>query len=183
MGTPPHNGTETDSDGTTSEHSLQAAATTEDPDPPAVTRTISELLALPEVTVAPSRRRAAPQEALVDYSQSLLMTSEDYVAAMAKKARRREEARVQSDLRRDQAQARRRHKEEEKLRKNAERANREAQKEARLAFKARWTKEAIRQAGERMQQLVKNPPLPAPGDYIAPYLGNLSRIYKHNMAL
>ena len=32
VGTPPHNGAETDSDGTTSEHSLQAAATTNDPD-------------------------------------------------------------------------------------------------------------------------------------------------------
>ena len=38
-------------------------------------------------------------------------------------------------------------------------------------------------AGERMQQLVKNPPPPAPGDYIAPYLGIISPICKNDMAL
>ena len=119
----------------------------------------------------------------MDYSQSVLLTLEDYVATMAEKTRCREEARLQSDLRRDQAQARRRQKEEERLRKDTERAEREMQKEARLTFKTRWTKDAIRQAGERMQQLVKNPPPPAPGDYIAPYLGNLPRICKTNMAL
>ena len=69
------------------------------------------------------------------------------------------------------------------MQKNVERAEREAQKESSVAFKARWSKEAIRQAGERMQELVKNPSPPAPGDYIAPYLGILPPIYKNNMAL
>ena len=34
-----------------------------------------------------------------------------------------------------------------------------------------------------MQELVKNPPHRALGDYIAPYLGILMPIYKNNMAL
>ena len=50
------------------------------------------------------------------------------------------------------------------MQKNIERAEREAQKESRVAFKARWTKEAIRQAWEHIQELVKNPPPSAPGD-------------------
>ena len=69
------------------------------------------------------------------------------------------------------------------MRKDVERAEREAQKELRLAFKVRWTKEAIWQTGECMQQLMKNPPPPAPGDYIASYLGILPPICKNNMAL
>ena len=69
------------------------------------------------------------------------------------------------------------------MRKNLERGEREVHKELRLTFKARLSKEAIRQAGERMQDLVKNPPLPAPGDYIAPYLGILPLVCKNNMAL
>ena len=69
------------------------------------------------------------------------------------------------------------------MRKNLERAEREVHKESRLAFKAQWSKDAIRQAGERMQDLMKNPPPPAPGDYIAPYLGNLPPLCKQNMAL
>ena len=60
------------------------------------------------------------------------------------------------------------------MQKNLERAEREAHKESRLAFKARWSKEAIRQAGERMQDLVKNPPPPGP------CLGRLHRTLPRN---
>ena len=71
-----------------------------EPDPPTVSPAIVVLLALPEITPPPSNRRA-PQDALIDYSQLLFLTSEEYVLAMEEKGRRREEARVQSQLRRD----------------------------------------------------------------------------------
>ena len=103
--------------------------------------------------------------------------------AMEEKGGRREEARVQIEVHKEQAQQRRRMKEQERARKKKERVQREVEKESRMAFKARWTKEAIRQTGERLQDLVKNPPPRAPRDYIAPYLGNLLPIYKSNMAL
>ena len=71
----------------------QGVPTASESDPLAVSLAIAALLALPEIASPPSRRRAA-QEALIDYSQSLLLTSEEYVLAMEKKGRRREEARV-----------------------------------------------------------------------------------------
>ena len=175
--------TDNDSDHSSSSQSEQTAPIREDPGAPPLTPTITALLALPEVAVGPSRKRAGSQEPLVDYSHSLLLTSEDYIATLEEKSRRREEVQVQTQICREQAQQCRREKEEEKLRKNLERAKREAQKESRAVFKARWSKEAIRQAGERMQDLIKNPPLPAPGDNIAPYLGILPPICKNNMAL
>ena len=152
------------------------------PLPPVVSPAIAALLALPEISAPPSRRHPV-QEALINYSQSLLLTSEEYVVAMEEKGRRREEARVQTEVHREQAQQRRIVKDQERARKEKERGQREVEKESRMAFKARWTKEAIRQAGERLQDLVKNPPPRVAGDYIAPYLGNLLPIYKSNMAL
>ena len=59
----------------------------------------------------------------------------------------------------------------------------EADKLARKAFRARWSKEAIRSAGQRLQELIKNPPPRTPTDYIAPFLGILPPICKQNMAL
>ena len=53
---------------------------------------------------------------------------------------------------------------------------------AREVFKRQWSADAIREAGERLQWLVKNGPPPAPGAYIAPYCGVLPAICKENMA-
>ena len=100
------------------------------------------------------------------------------MVAIEEKGRRREEARLQTKVRREQAQQRRIVKDLEKARKEKERGQQEVEKESRMAFKARWTKDAIRQVGERLQDLVKNPPPRAPSDYIAPYLGNLPPICK-----
>ena len=174
---------DSDSDHKSLSLSMQTAALEEEPGTPPLPPPIASLLALPEVAVALSRKLRGSQEPLMDYLDSLLLTSDDYIAAMEEKSRRREEAHVQTQIHREQAQQRRASKEEEKLRKNLERAEREAHKESRLAFKARWSKEAIRQAEERMQDLVKNPPPPTAGDYIAPYLGILPPVCKNNIAL
>ena len=164
VGTASANAADSDSDGSNSNQSVQTTPIAEDPRAPPVTPAIAALLALPKIAVAPSRKRAGSQEALVDYLRSLLLTSEEYITAMEEKSCRCEEARVQTQIRREQAQHRRREKEEEKVLKNLERVEREAQKESHVAFKARWSKEVICQVGERMQDLVKNPPPLAPGD-------------------
>ena len=70
----------------------------EDPELPPITPAIAALLALPEITVAPSHKLDGSQDALVDYLQLLLLTSEEYITAMEEKTCCREEARVQSQL-------------------------------------------------------------------------------------
>ena len=57
-------GSECDNSGL--EASQQGAPTASELDPPAITPAIAALLALPEITPPPSRRRA-PQDALIDY--------------------------------------------------------------------------------------------------------------------
>ena len=160
----------TDSDHNSSSLTVQTTALGEEPGAPPLPPPITSLFAVPKVAVAPSRKLRGSHEPLVDYSCSLLLTSDDYIAAMEEKSQRHEEACIQTQICREQAQQGRQEKEEEKIRKNLERAEQEAHKELRLAFKARWSKDAIHQAGERMQDLVKNPPPSAPGDYIVSYL-------------
>ena len=94
VGTTASDAGESDSDGSSSHQSLQGEMIIENLDLPPITPAIATLLALPEITVAPSRIRVGLQNALIDYSQSLLLTSKDYVAAMEEKACHREEARV-----------------------------------------------------------------------------------------
>lgn len=149
----------------------------EQPLPPS----ISSLLELPEIPVrVPVRRGGEP---LIDYSQSLLLTSEEYIVAMQKKADRREAARIEAEQRRHEAERRKVEKQAEKKRKEVEKLQHEAEKQARKEFRARWSTEAIRSAGTRLQELVKNPPPRTPTDYVAPFLGNLPAICKTNMAL
>ena len=65
-----------------------------DPLPP----NISSLLELPELVVkVPARRGGDP---LIDYSHSLLLTSEEYIVAMQEKADRRDAARREAERRR-----------------------------------------------------------------------------------
>ena len=50
-------------------------------------------------------------------------------------------------------------------------------------FRQQWNTEAIREADERMQYLIKNPGLlPLPGSWIAPFCRILPTICKENMA-
>ena len=54
------------------------------------TSTVRNLFPLPQVQ-RPTRRQAQAGEPLVDYSKSILMTSEEYIAAMTGKATRKAE--------------------------------------------------------------------------------------------
>ena len=92
-----------DSDSNHSSSSLivQTTALGEEPAAPPLPPPIALLLALPEVVVAPSRKLCGSHEPLMDYSHCLLLTSDDYIAAMEEKSRCCEEARVQIQIRRE----------------------------------------------------------------------------------
>lgn len=59
---------------------------------------IENFLQLPEVPVNPRRRRTR-EEPLIDYSKSIMMTSEEYHRSMELKAQRKENARLESERR------------------------------------------------------------------------------------
>ena len=88
VGTASADAVESHSDGSSLHHFVHSTVITEDPGALPVTPAIAVLLALPEIAMAPSCKCAGSQEALVDYSRLLLLTSEEYIAAMEEKLRR-----------------------------------------------------------------------------------------------
>lgn len=68
---------------------------------------IETFLQLPEVPVNPRRRRNR-EEPLIDYSKSIMMTSEEYLRSMELKARRKEDARLESERRKVEAEEKKR---------------------------------------------------------------------------
>jgi hypothetical protein len=87
---------------------------------------ISSMLELPEIVVKVLARRGG--DPLIDYSQSLLLTSEEYIAAMQEKADRRDAARREAERRRQLAEQRKVEKQAEKAGKELEKVQQEAKK-------------------------------------------------------
>jgi hypothetical protein len=117
------------------------------------------------------RRRKSREEPLVDYSKSIMLTSNEYLQCMEVKAERKKKARKEAELRKVEAEKRKDAKAFEKIQKQAGKAQRAKDAQAREAFKQKWTAGTIREAGEQLQWLVKNAPSPPPGAYIAPFCG------------
>ena len=94
------------------------------------------LFPLPQVQ-RPPQKQAQEGEPLIDYSKSILMTSEDYIAAMATKAARKEVVAKEQEERKNQAELRKAQCEEEKARKEAEKLLRRIQTERKKAERER----------------------------------------------
>jgi hypothetical protein len=146
-----------------------------------VQHSIHRFLQLPEVVVE-RRRRKTREEPLIDYSKSIILTSNDYLQSIEMKAERKEKARKEAELKKLEADKRKDARAAERRQKEAARIQREKDAQAREAFKQKWSADAIRQAGEHLQWLVKNSPCPPPGAYSAPFCGQLPEICKLNMA-
>ena len=86
------------------------------------------LFPLPQVQ-RPPRRQAQEGEPLIDYSKSILMTSEDYIAAMVAKAARKEAVAKEREELMKQAELRKAQCEEEKACKEAKKLMRRIQAE------------------------------------------------------
>jgi hypothetical protein len=142
---------------------------------------IHSFMQLPQVVVQ-RRPRRTREEPLVDYRKSIMLTSEQYLQNMELKAERKEKAKREAKARKLEAEKRKDTRAAEKLQKEAEKAQREVDAHSREAFKQKWSPDAIHQAGEQLQWLIKNAPLPLPGAYQAPFCGILPQICKENMA-
>lgn len=142
---------------------------------------IERFLQLPEIPVQPRRRRSQEQP-LVDYSKNILVTSEEYLQAMELKAERKEQARKEAEHRKLEGEKKKEARVLEKHRKEEEKIQRARDARAREAFAQKWTTKAIREAGERLQWLVKNAPPQASGVEDRRFYGMLPRVCKENMA-
>jgi hypothetical protein len=110
---------------------------------------IHSFLQLPEVVVQ-GRPRRTREEPLVDYSKSIMLTSEQYLQNMELKAERMEKAKREAEARKLEAEKKKETKAAEKLQKEAKKAQREVDARSREAFKQKWSPEAIRQVGEQL---------------------------------
>ena len=102
---------------------------------------------------------------------------------MAAKAQKREEAKQESMRRKEEVDRRRAEQDIQRRQKEVQKRARAAEAQAKEAFRQAWTKDAIQEARERLQRLIRNPPpLPPSGSRIAPFCGYLPSICKENMA-
>jgi hypothetical protein len=95
---------------------------------------IHRFLQLPQVVV-PERQRRSREEPLVDYSKSIMLTSEKYLQSMELKAERKKKAKAEAELRKLEADKKKESRAAEKLQKKVEKAQREVDARAREAFK------------------------------------------------
>lgn len=107
-----------------------------------------DLFPLPQVQ-RPLRKKTTSGEPLIDYSRSIIMTSDDYIAAVTAKAARKEVVAREREERRVQAEQRKAQREEEKARKEAEKLMRRIQSERKKAERER---EKLRKASERARK-------------------------------
>ena len=142
---------------------------------------IENFLQLPQVLVNPRRRRTR-EEPLIDYSKSIMMTSNEYLHSMELKAQRKEDARLESERRKVESEEKKKTREADRRKKEAEKLQRVADGRAREAFKQQWSTDAIKQAGERLQWLMKHAPPPPTSSNVAPFCGILPPVCKENMA-
>ena len=103
-----------------------------------------------------SRRTRAQGEPLIDYSKSILMTSEEYIAAMEEKVAKREAVAKEREARKNQAEQKKIQREESKARKEAEKARKEAERVLRRIQaerkKADRERERARRAAEQARK-------------------------------
>ena len=110
--------------------------------------TARNLFALPQIVRRTPRARRM-EEPLVDYSKSIIMTSQDYIDAMEAKAARKLAVAKEREERKIQAEARKLQREEEKTRKEAEKVMRSIQAERRKVERER---EKARKSAERARK-------------------------------
>ena len=97
-----------------------------------------------------ARRASQTAEPLIDYSESILMTSDEYIAAMIAKAARKEAVAKEREEQKIQAEQRKAQRLEEKAKREADKVLRRLQAEKKRADRER---ERLRKVIERAQKL------------------------------
>jgi hypothetical protein len=140
----------------------------------------SQFFELPQL---PAQRRHHQTEPLVDYTKSIIMTSEEYIQAMEAKAARKEALEHEKDQRRLEAERTRGKRAEEKRKAESQKIEKRQDRAARKAFNERWSPSAIAKAGEDLHRLIKSGMPPAPGAYTGRFLWFCPEICRRNQAV
>jgi hypothetical protein len=134
----------------------------------------SDFFRLPQQEIRTPRVRS---EALIDYSKSHILTSDQYLQSAEAIAMKSVQAKDAVAAKKRESTLKAASKAQEKLQKVREKAQKEKDKEARRIFKEKWTPTAITKAGEKLQRLMKEG---RPATIHIPYFGMCPQQCKTN---
>jgi hypothetical protein len=103
--------------------------------------------------------------------------------AMEEKARLREEAEKDRELKRRESELTKKKKAEERLEKKASKRQHQQEVAARKAFKERWSAAACARAGDDLHRRIKSGVPPPPGSYVGKFLTWCPPFCRQNQAI
>jgi hypothetical protein len=98
----------------------------------------------------------------VDYTKSIIMTSEEYIQAMDVKVARLEALEPEKDQRRLEVERTWEKRAKERRRVELQKIEKRQDRAARKAFNEKWSPTAVAKAGEDLHRLIKSGALPLP---------------------
>jgi hypothetical protein len=122
---------------------------------------ISHLLTLPTLPVPRSRHSSS--EPIIDYSKSILLTSDAYLAQMEHMSAKRTDAAKAKDARKIASEERKRKREENKILQLQKKKEREEEKAEKVRQKAYWVQIVDRGWGNELHARMKSSLPPPPG--------------------
>ena len=131
---------------------------------------------------SPAQRRRK-QDPIIDYTKSIIMTSEDYLRAMEEKARLKEEAERARQMKKKEAEVTKLRRVEEKRSREAAKKKRQEEAAAKKAFNERWSAAAVAAAGDELHRRIKAMIPPLPGQYIGKFLTYCPPICRRNQEI
>jgi hypothetical protein len=130
---------------------------------------IARFLTLLEVCVPPRRTLSAAGEPLIDYSKLIILTADEYVAALDQKALRKEEAQKEREKKKEDLVQSKQRRDREKQEKEASKRLKAEMRQLKKSFDAQWTSAKCKEAGECLHHAIRTQ-APITG-YQAPYCG------------
>lgn len=138
---------------------------------------ITRLLTLPDVTVSRRQRRAEPH---VDYSKSIILTSDTYIALMEEKCARKEALEKARAEKKHQREADKKRRAEEKLKEQENKRERELARARKKAFDQIWSPAAVAAYGQSLHDRIRSRELLPPNSFWPPFLGFPPEICREN---
>ena len=143
---------------------------------------ITRFLPLPIVT-EPSKRRKNTSEPIIDYSKSIFMTSDAYIAQLEAKLKAIEETEKERARRMEEMERNETKRAAEKLEKEAEKRMRTERREAKKRFDAQWTVTRISEIGDALHKAIRmRYPIPQ-GAYKGKFCGMAPKICRDNQKI
>jgi ribosomal protein L14E/L6E/L27E len=143
----------------------------EQPGSPRCHEQISGVLTLPTIPIR--RCRVTSIEPMVDYSKSILLTSDAYLTQMQHLASKRNEAAKSRDARKLATEEKKRKCKEERIQQVKKKKERDEVKAHKARETAYWVEVATRGWGNELQSRMKSSLPPPPGSYTGVYVGSV----------